>query len=92
MQTTEERANLAAWQIYEEIGLSKHSVDRVAEIIEDKIRAQKAIDIENACKDCESELRRLKQLLYEGVGIPANLISVGESLSRIRLEMLSSTE
>ena len=49
MQTIEERANLAAWQIYEEIGLSKHSVDRVAEIIEDKIRAQKAIDIDKAC-------------------------------------------
>ena len=92
MKTIEERANLAAWQIYEEIGLSKHSVDRVAEIIEDKIRAQKAIDIENTCKACESELRRLKQLLYESVGIPANPISVGESLSRIRLEMLSSTE
>ena len=45
METIEERARLAAWQIYEEIGLSKHSVDRVAEIIEDKIREQKAIDI-----------------------------------------------
>ena len=92
METIEERARLAAWQIYEEIGLSKHSVDRVAEIIEDKIREQKAIDIENTCKACESELRRLKQLLYESVGIPANLISVDKSLSRIRLEMLSSTK
>ena len=45
METINERANLAAWQIYEEIGLSKHSVDRVAEIIEDKIRAQRAIDV-----------------------------------------------
>lgn len=45
METIKERANLAAWQIYEEIGLSKHSVDRVAEIIEDKIREQKSIDI-----------------------------------------------
>ena len=53
---------------------------------------QKAIDIENACKACESELRRLEQLLYESVGIPANLISVDKSLSRIRLEMLSSTK
>lgn len=44
MQTIEERANLAAWQIYEEIGLSKHSVDRVAEIITEKIIEQKAID------------------------------------------------
>ena len=48
MKTIEERANLAAWQIYEEI-LSKLSVDRVAEIIEDKLRAQKAIDIDKAC-------------------------------------------
>ena len=45
MATFEERANLAAWQIYEEIGLSKHSVERVAEIIEEKIREQKSIDI-----------------------------------------------
>ena len=41
MATIEERANFAAWQIYEEIGLSKHSVDRVAEIIEEKIQEQK---------------------------------------------------
>ena len=44
MKGIDERANLAAWQIYEEIGLSKHSVDRVAEIIEEKIREQKDID------------------------------------------------
>ena len=44
MATIEERANLAAWQIYEEIGLSKHSVERVAEIIKEKIREQKDID------------------------------------------------
>lgn len=50
MESIEERANLAAWQIYEEIGLSKHSVDRVAEIIEEKIREQKAIDIDKACE------------------------------------------
>ena len=46
----EERARLAAWQIYEEIGLSKHSVDRVSEIIAEKIIEQKAIDIEKACE------------------------------------------
>ena len=44
MKTIEERARLAAWQIYEEIGLSKHSVDRVSEIITEKIIEQKAID------------------------------------------------
>ena len=47
---------------------------------------QKAIDIENACKACENELRRLKALLNER-GVPANLISVGKSLSNIRKEM-----
>ena len=50
MKTIEEKANLAAWQIYEEIGLSKHSVDRVAEIIAEKIREQKSIDIDKACE------------------------------------------
>ena len=50
METIEERANLAAWKILEEIGLSRHSVDRVAEIIAEKIHEQKAVDIENACQ------------------------------------------
>ena len=50
MKTIEERANLAAWQIFEEIGLSRHSVDRVAEIIAEKMREQKAIDIDKACE------------------------------------------
>ena len=40
----EERARLAAYQIYEGIGLSRHSVDRVSEIIEEKMLEQKAID------------------------------------------------
>ena len=86
MKTIEERARLAAWQIFEEIGLSKHSVDRVSEIIAEKMREQKDIGIENACKACENELRRLKTLLNER-GCPANLISVGKSLSNIRKEM-----
>ena len=50
MKAIEERANLAAWQIFEEIGLSRHSVDRVAEIIAEKIHEQKALDIDKACK------------------------------------------
>ena len=49
MATIEERANLAAWQIYEETILSEHSVDRVAEIIAEKIHEQKAIDIDKVC-------------------------------------------
>ena len=50
MKTIEERARLAAWQIFEEIGLSRHSVDRVAEIIAEKIHEQKAIDMDRACE------------------------------------------
>ena len=50
MKTIAERANLAAWQIYEETILSEHSVDRVAEIIAEKMREQKAIDIDKACE------------------------------------------
>ena len=50
MKRIEERARLAAWQIFEEIGLSQHSVDRVSEIITEKMLDQKAIDIENACE------------------------------------------
>ena len=50
MKMIEERANLAAWQIFEEIGLSQHSVERGAEIIAEKMREQKAIDIDNACE------------------------------------------
>ena len=49
-------------------------------------KEQKAIDIENACKTCENELRRIKSLLNEA-GIPSNLISVGQSLSNIMREM-----
>ena len=50
MKTIEERAHSAAWQIFEEIGLSKHSVDRVSEIIAERISEQKAIDIDKACE------------------------------------------
>ena len=49
MKTIEERANLAAWKIFEGIGLSQHSVERVAEIIAENMREQKAIDLETAC-------------------------------------------
>ena len=53
MKTIEERARLAAWQIFEEIGLSKHSVERVSEIIAERITEQKAIDDE-LCKSGEA--------------------------------------
>ena len=59
MKTIEERARLAAWQIFEEIGLSKHSVERVAEIIEEKIREQKSIDIEKACEWLDTYLMEI---------------------------------
>lgn len=54
MKTIEERANLAAWQIFEEIGLSKHSVERVSEIIAERILEQKAIDEEVRLKKSDS--------------------------------------
>ena len=57
MKAIEERANLAAWQIFEEIGLSRHSVDRVAEIIAEKMREQEAIDIDKACEWLEENAR-----------------------------------
>ena len=57
MKTIEERARLAAWQIFEEIGLSQHSVDRVAEIIAEKMREQEAIDIDKACEWLEENAR-----------------------------------
>ena len=37
MESIEEIAHSAACQIFEEIGLSKHSVDRVSEIIKEKM-------------------------------------------------------
>ena len=46
------------------------------------------IDIEKACKIYRDELQRLKKLLDESVGVPANLVSVDKSLSRIAKEML----
>ena len=44
--------------------------------------------IEKACKVCKNELRRLKILLDESVGVPVNLMLVDKSLSRIAKEML----
>ncbi len=49
---------------------------------------EKEIDIEKACKVYRDELQRLKTQLDESVGVPANLISVDRSLSRIAKEML----
>ena len=57
MKTIEERARLAAWQIFEEIGLSQHSVDRVSEIITEKMLDQKAIDIDKSCEWLEENAR-----------------------------------
>ena len=59
MKTIEERASLAAWQILEEIGLSKHSVDRVSEIIAEKMREQKAIDVDKACEYLDNYLMEI---------------------------------
>ena len=46
--------------------------------------------IEKACEACKNELRRLEILLNESVGVPANLMSVGKSLSAIRREIEES--
>ena len=43
--------------------------------------------IEKACKACENGLKRL---INDSIGVPANLISVGKSLSAIRREMEES--
>lgn len=95
METIEERAKKYASK-KGDISLSPIYNEALAKIYKEGYIAgaaeQKVIDIEEACKACESELQRLKQLIYESVSIPANLISVDKSLSRIRLEMLSSIE
>ena len=62
MKTIKERASLAAWQILEEIGISKHSVDRVSEIIAEKIIEQKAIDVDKACDWLDGEYQSLLSL------------------------------
>ena len=91
MQTIKERAYLTAQQILNNVDLSKNSIDIISEIMAEKLLEQETIDIEKACKACENELRRLKTLINENVSVPVNFISVGKSLSRIRLEILSST-
>ena len=81
MATIKERASLAAWQIYEETILSEHSVDRVSEIIEEKINEQKVIDLEKVCdwlsnyfvfehegmtaQGCDAFLRKLRKAMEE---------------------------
>ena len=59
MKTIKERASLAAWQIFEEIGLSQHSVERVAEIIAEKMHEQEAIDIDKACEWLDNYLMEI---------------------------------
>lgn len=88
MKTIEERA----WEKYPEV-IKHHNLARI-DINEEKRKMyieiateQKEIDIEKACKVYRNELQRLKTQLDESVGVPANLMSVDKSLSRIRLEM-----
>ena len=64
MKTIEERARLAAWQIYEEIGLSQHSVDRVSEIITERMLDQKEVDIDKACEWLKNNLREYGIILF----------------------------
>lgn len=86
MKSIEERAKLAA-EGYDDDGYSAGLYMGYVE----GATEQKAIDIEKACEACMNELQRLKTQLDESMGVPANLVSEDKSLSRIRLEMLSST-
>ena len=88
MKSIEERA----LEKYPEV-IKYHNLARI-DINEEKRKMyieiaaeQKEIDIERACKVYRDELQRLKTQLDESVGVPANLVSVDKSLSRIRLEM-----
>lgn len=88
MKSIEERA----WEKYPEV-IKHHNLAHI-DINEEKRKMyieiateQKEIDIEKACKVYRDELQRLKTQLDESVGVPANLMSVDKSLSRIRLEM-----
>ena len=85
MKTIEERAKLAS-EGYEDDGYSAG----MYMVYVEGATEQKAIDIEKACEACKNELRRLEILLNESVGVPANLISVGKSLSAIRREIEES--
>ena len=89
MKSIEERA----WEKYPEV-IKHHNLAHI-DINEEKRKMyieiateQKEIDIERACKVYRDELQRLKTLLNESVGVPANLVSVDKSLSRIAKEML----
>lgn len=81
METIEERAK-AASEGYDDDGYSAGLY--MGYVV--GATAQKDIDMENACKAYENELRRLKALLNER-GVLSNLISVGQSLSNIMREM-----
>lgn len=50
MKTIEEIAHTAAWQIFEELGMSKHSVVRMEEIIAERLTEQKEHDIKALSK------------------------------------------
>ena len=80
MKTIEERANDYAKGQPDELIAKKAYITAATE--------QQEIDIERFCFIYENELRRLKRILHEIPGVPANLISVGKSLSEIRKEML----
>ena len=92
MNTIEERADRAIYKPTDGHRLKACEVVAFARGYELGATEPKFIDIENACKACENEIQRLKILLDESMGIPSNRIQVDTSLSRIRLDMPSSTE
>lgn len=58
MKKIEEIAHTAAWQIFEELGMSKHSVVRMEEIIAEKLTEQKKNDIDKAWQFIEVTIIR----------------------------------
>ena len=89
MKSIEERA----WEKYPEV-IKYHNLACI-DINEKKRKMyieiateQKEIDIENTCKAYKNEIQRLKKLLDESVGVPANRMPVNKSMSRIAKEML----
>lgn len=91
MKTIEERAkeygskkgDISLSPIYNEVLASIYEEAYIAGATE-----QKETDIKNICEAYNGELQSLIRLLDESVGVPANLMTVDKSLSRIALEAL----
>lgn len=87
MKTIEERAKLNLMYEKDFCGNSL-SDDMVYRAYVRGAIEQKETDIKNICEAYKGELQSLIRLLDESVGVPANLMIVDKSLSRIALEAL----